>query len=439
MHGVKRVVIFCLMTAVVPTVLIIVPLYLRHTVFAPVVYPVAESDVLSIEEGVSGIFCESLNLKMNSSFNAFQLGGTPRISTKRKHIRLKKSMTLPDDTLEYWGFYLLKGAKVKLKVCSRYDGSRILVVRGGKNLNTCALMEHNYKKYGAKMDAEHSRVKVTYEKPAEVLGMVDAEVERDVGKEDLSEDDDTIRKRLQLNRLNMNQSEDSTTPKVEVENTNNTKIRHRKRHARKWLHKLQSLKKELGGEASNVDIRRKRSISPLDAHIKHGGNALNFSLIALQSDSVSSFESDLLTCYDGKILLTRGFLPSESCNSVNYLEKSNHMVTEHTVASNGYYYYIFYSDNDLVKNDIHAVFDIYKPTYRFSEKSSKECMNQTECEFPINIFSDETVIVEVPTRDGIEHEEDDITLLTSTCNPRMGVYMIFPILVLLLILLCAFL
>nr|CAH7734693.1 unnamed protein product [Callosobruchus chinensis] len=116
MHGVKRVVIFCLMTAVLPTMLIIIPLYLRHTVFAPVVYPVAESDVLSIEEGVSGIFCDSLNLRMNSSFNAFQLGGTPRISSKRKHIRLKKSMTLPDDTLEYWGFYLLKGAKVKLKV-----------------------------------------------------------------------------------------------------------------------------------------------------------------------------------------------------------------------------------------------------------------------------------------------------------------------------------
>nr|CAI5857744.1 unnamed protein product [Callosobruchus analis] len=240
--------------------------------------PVAESDVLSIEEGVSGIFCDSLNLRMNSSFNAFQLGGTPRLSSKRKHIRLKKSMTLPDDTLE-----------------------------------------------------------------------------------------------------------------------------HRKRHAKKWLHKVQNLRKVLEGEDSNADMnhRQKKSISPLDAHIKHGGNALNFSLIALQSDSVSSFESDLLTCYDGKILLTR--------------------------------------DNDLVKNDIHAVFDIYKPTYRFAEKSSKECMNQTECEFPISMFSDETVIVEVPTRDGIEHEDDDITLLISTCKPRMGVYMIFPILVLLLILLCAFL
>lgn len=53
-------------------------------------------------------------------------------------------------------------------------------------------------------------------------------------------------------------------------------------------------------------------------------------------------------------------------------------------------------------------------------------------------FSDEVVIVEVPTRDGIEHEDDDITILVSQCVPRMAVYMIFPIAVLFFILSCAF-
>ncbi|KAJ8935077.1 hypothetical protein NQ314_013022 [Rhamnusium bicolor] len=195
MHGVKRVMVFCLMTAVLPTILIITPLYLRHSVFADITYPVAESDVVAIQEGVSSVFCESLSLKMNSSFNAFQLIGTPQISHKRKHIRLKKSMTLPDDTLEYWGFYLLKGALVKLKVCSRYPGSRILVVRGEKNLKTCGLLDHNLKKYGAKLDAEHSRVKVTYEKPAEVLGLVDKHSIDFNAAEDLTEDEDEIRKK----------------------------------------------------------------------------------------------------------------------------------------------------------------------------------------------------------------------------------------------------
>lgn len=53
-------------------------------------------------------------------------------------------------------------------------------------------------------------------------------------------------------------------------------------------------------------------------------------------------------------------------------------------------------------------------------------------------FSDEIVIVEVPTRDGIEHEDDDITFLYSKCVPRTAVYAVFPILVLVFILGCAF-
>jgi hypothetical protein len=57
---------------------------------------------------------------MNDTFHAFQVSRRPEKTSYRKHIRLKKSMTLPDDTLEYWGFYLLKGATVALTVCSRY-------------------------------------------------------------------------------------------------------------------------------------------------------------------------------------------------------------------------------------------------------------------------------------------------------------------------------
>ncbi|KAJ8916248.1 hypothetical protein NQ315_016388 [Exocentrus adspersus] len=428
MHGVKRVVVFCLMTAILPTILIIIPLYLRHSVFADVTYPVAESDVLAIQEGVSTVFCEALSLKMNTSFNAFQLTGTPQLSQKRRHIRLKKSMSLPDDTLEYWGFYLLKGALVKLKVCSRHKGSRILVVRGEKNLKTCGLLEHNLKKFGAKMDVEHSRVK-TYETPAEELGLVDRQsIDYNSAAEDFSEDEDEVKKRLELGKMR-----NSKVP-IPSESLVFERVRHPKTHSGKRQEKVEKLRKLLEGGG-----REKRSMAPLDAHIKHGGNAFNVS-IPDESNSVSSFETDLLTCYDGRILLTRGFSPSNSCNNVNYLEKSNHMVTEHLVASDGYYYYIFYSDNDFVRNDIHAIFDIYKPTYRFGNYSSaSECLNQTECRFPIRFLSDITVIVEVPTRDGIEHEEDDITWLTSTCHPRMGVYVIFPILVLLLILACAFL
>lgn len=161
MHGVKRVITFCILTAVLPASLIILPLYLRHTVFADVVYPIAESDIIEIRDGISSVFCQRHSLQMNSSFNAFQLNQKPEISQIRKHIRLKKSMVLPDDTLEYWGFYLLKGATVALKVCSRYDGSRILVVKGERNLRTCGLLEHNKNKFGPHFNSEHGQVLVS--------------------------------------------------------------------------------------------------------------------------------------------------------------------------------------------------------------------------------------------------------------------------------------
>lgn len=66
------------------------------------------------------VLFQGQTLKMNSSFSAFQIKGSPEPQTDiRKHIRLKKSMSLPDDTLEYWGFYLPNGSTVSLSVCSR--------------------------------------------------------------------------------------------------------------------------------------------------------------------------------------------------------------------------------------------------------------------------------------------------------------------------------
>lgn len=65
---------------------------------------------------------------MNTSFSAYQVDSKPEISNTRKHIRLKKSMRLPDDTMEYWGFFLPKGSTVRLSVCSRYAQSLRMVI-----------------------------------------------------------------------------------------------------------------------------------------------------------------------------------------------------------------------------------------------------------------------------------------------------------------------
>ncbi|XP_075151378.1 uncharacterized protein LOC142225488 isoform X2 [Haematobia irritans] len=498
MHGVKRVLIFCLLIVILPATLIIIPLYLRRTVFADVVYPVAESDIIEIRDGISSIFCQQHSLKMSSHFNAFQLRSKPEISSNHKHIRLKKSMTLPDDTFEYWGFYLLKGARVLLKFCSRYEGARMLVVKGARELDTCGLLDHNKNKLGPNYTQGHEQVRVYFEDiteipdnpPSNMSGIPKSlpplepvpenlmELENK-GGEDLSDDyeyDDDLetlsvvvpttteapqstskapRKKLKKGSPNSlkyrEHNENSLKSKEEDLKNEDTSMMHeganvRHRRSHNAIHKEHEKRHQLANEKRKEQVynllyknRRKRD-HIYDRKYTHGGNAMNFTETD-ESNSISSFETGLLECFKTNKLSFGDFPPIAECTNPHFLENGSHrMLSIHEIDSDGYYYYIFYSDNDLVRNDIHAIFDIYKPTFQYSNLSdSQGCVNATNCTFPIGFLSDEIVVVEVPTRDGIEHEEDDITYLISTCHPRTEIYAIFPILVLVLILSCSFL
>ncbi|TDG40349.1 hypothetical protein AWZ03_013227 [Drosophila navojoa] len=453
MHGVKRVLVFCIMIVILPAILIIMPLYMRKTIFADVIYPVAESDIIEIRDGISSIFCSKHTLRMNSHFNAFQLRNKPEISTNRKHIRLKKSMTLPDDTLEYWGFFLLKGARVSLKFCSRYNGSRLLVIKGKRELKLCGLTDHNKNKLGANYAQGHEQVKVFFEDVVEITEEklpVDGLLEHENhGGEDLSDDRlpanvslkptpvPTPAKRLQKKLKKgtthpLPKSMESLDPTVHNESSNASSYRTRRQTAH------ERGKRQLYEQLYKRKERQKRE-NVYDRKYSHGGNAVNFTETD-ESNSISSFETGLFECFNGAILLAEGFPPKPACMNAHFLEKGKHDTVKHNITEDGYYYYIFYSDNDLVRNDIHAIFDIYKPTFQYSNLSeSRGCLNSTDCSFNIGFLSDEIVVVEVPTRDGIEHEDDDITNLISTCHPRSEIYALFPITVLVLILCCSFL
>ncbi|KAM7351228.1 uncharacterized protein ACRADG_004168 isoform 2-T2 [Cochliomyia hominivorax] len=503
MHGVKRVLIFCILIVILPTTLIVIPLYLRRTVFADVVYPVAESDIIEIRDGISSIFCQQHSLKMSSNFNAFQLASRPEISTNHKHIRLKKSMTLPDDTFEYWGFYLLKGARVLLKFCSRYEGARMLVVKGARELDTCGLLDHNKKKFGPNWNQGHEQVKVFFEeievikeniRSDELLNRTDVQNVTDnsehlmemenKGGEDLTDDDDydydgdskeikntttsttttttteaptTLKpRRKKLKKGTPNplkyRENNANTLKTSAEDINLVKQttsqeelnipRRRRNSQHKAFMERHARDHELRKQKVYDQLykhRRKRD-HVYDRKYTHGGNAMNFTQTD-ESNSISSFENGLLECFKTNKLSFGDFPPMAGCINPHFLENGSHrMLSIHEIDADGYYYYIFYSDNDMVRNDIHAIFDIYKPTFEYANLTNQQaCVNATNCTFSIGFMSDEIVVVEVPTRDGIEHEDDDITYLISTCHPRTEIYAIFPVLVLILILSCSFL
>ncbi|XP_008547803.1 uncharacterized protein LOC103571422 [Microplitis demolitor] len=476
MHGAKRVIIFCLLTTALPIFFLIMPLYLRHKLYADVVYAVTESDVLEISDGVSTVFCSAHTLEMNGTFNAFQMGHRPEITSYRKHIRLKKSMILPDDTLEYWGFYLLRGASVGLSVCSRFPGASILVVKGERTLRTCGMLDHNINKArtnGIFLPQAHDQVKITFESNAReveseestlsALSSTPSPLPGTVNTNSLPNLKNKHIQHLMEPRQELNMTRKSLknhrTKKLknhlrQKNNKTDKKFDENKQNDNKKLKLLRDLNSPGINAASEEDDvglkvinshyhqRVKRNQGPvkppalLDQGIQHGGNALRN--ITDDDSSVSSFEEGLLNCYGGQVLIQQEFEPSELCINVSYLETGKYMQSKHTVMEDGYYYYIFYSDNDLVYNDIHAVFNIYKPTFQY-ESVTNSCVNKTACTFPLSVLSGDRVIVEVPTKDGIDHEEDDISFLISVCHPRMGTYIIFPIAVLFLILACAFL
>ncbi|XP_029035083.1 uncharacterized protein LOC114872238 [Osmia bicornis bicornis] len=493
MRGIKRILVFCTLTTIVPILFLITPLYLRHNFYGNVAYAVTDSDILEITDGISTVFCSEHVLQMNRTFNAFQMAHKPEITSYKKHIRLKKSMTLPDDTLEYWGFYLLEGSSVALSVCSRFEGASILVVKGERNLRTCGMLEHNNEEIVENIFLPEAKqqVKVTFKSDTiesisnNSIVQVDhndtlnnttnkffrnitskleenhtdknaTNVHSPINSNTLSNEDnfeEELRKLVWDTKMYMQQHMKS--PKEPIVH-NARKLR----HAKKKQYKKQIKEKEKnmleerrrtrrdienGSNIKEKEIFKKRTkrnqdlVKPflLDQGVKHGGNAVKNLTNGDDDSSVSSFENELFKCYGGSILMSQEFPPSEQCTNVTYLLNGKHMQATHNVIENGYYYYIFYSDNDIVSNDIYALFDIYKPIFHY-ENITKSCINQTKCSFSINLLSSDRVIVEIPTKDGLEYEIDDISLLLSVCHPRMEVYVIFPIAVLFFILACAF-
>lgn len=402
MNGVKRVFAFCCLTAVLPAFLIICPLYLKHRVFKDHIYHVTESDILEIREGISTVFCQEHRLTMDTNFNAFQLDDMPRRAPKMKKIVLRKTMILPDDTLEYWGFFLLKGATVKLKVCSKHEGSRVLIVKGEKNLRTCGLLDHNQRKNGANFNAEASLVRVTYEHREEIPELnannprlelkkdnivSDSESSHNHGGEDLSEA--TEKKPKRTYPIYYGQIGDE--PAKQAQRTEMSQRRRRSHnHELHMDHKMRHL------PLHQNNVRDKRD-TIFDGRISHGGNnqeavnkgrIMNAEGVFVESESSqSSFEDELLDCYDGDIIANFRFNASKNCAHSSTFNHTDYTQATHEIVSDGYYYYIFYSDNDLDQNEINAVFQIQKPTYLYSNISdSKQCSNSTHCSFPIRMW-----------------------------------------------------
>ncbi|XP_046387843.1 uncharacterized protein LOC124157289 isoform X2 [Ischnura elegans] len=129
----------CLLSILLPALLLTLPLYVRYRVYGRgEAFPLAASDMRLIDSHISTTWCQRQVVEANASFNAFLMPDTPQVEEEPQRMTMHRSIYLGDDMKEYWGFYLLKGSTVSLSACARWPGASLIVIKGHRHLRECA-------------------------------------------------------------------------------------------------------------------------------------------------------------------------------------------------------------------------------------------------------------------------------------------------------------
>ncbi|XP_028165162.1 uncharacterized protein LOC114356270 [Ostrinia furnacalis] len=108
------------------------------------------------------------------------------------------------------------------------------------------------------------------------------------------------------------------------------------------------------------------------------------------------------------------------------------------VPSNGYYFFVFNSENEVQTNFIKARFDLQKTRYDVAKTKLRECMNSTnKCDLSLDLFSSQKVVLEVPLRNNDSLWNEQFVII-SECEPRKSLYLACVIAVPILIMMFAF-
>ncbi|CAG9135808.1 unnamed protein product [Plutella xylostella] len=110
----------------------------RYRVFSSQMYPMGMTDMRLIDGKVSTTWCQRQVVKSNTTFNAFVVPSSPELSSALVNVSMTRHMELQADMKEYWGFYLLHGSTVTVSACVSWPGASLIMIRGYKHLQECA-------------------------------------------------------------------------------------------------------------------------------------------------------------------------------------------------------------------------------------------------------------------------------------------------------------
>ncbi|XP_028039330.1 uncharacterized protein LOC114249824 [Bombyx mandarina] len=123
---------------ILPSMFIMIPLYLRYRVYSGQIYPMSMTDMRLIDSKISPTWCQRQVVRSNATFNAFVVPGPPEMAEELVPVSMTRELELEDDMKEYWGFYLLKGSSVTVSACVSWPGASLIMIKGYKHLQECA-------------------------------------------------------------------------------------------------------------------------------------------------------------------------------------------------------------------------------------------------------------------------------------------------------------
>ncbi|GBM17337.1 hypothetical protein AVEN_13224-2 [Araneus ventricosus] len=132
-----------LVSIILAVIFFAVPLVVKYHVYKPQKKIVVAGDVITVEGGLSSIWCQGVEFSANSKFRSFLYDTEPAVD-ESEVVRTVSTyhITLPNKAQEYWGFRLLQGSSVNITSCARLIRADVTVVKGIGGLKKC-LREHS--------------------------------------------------------------------------------------------------------------------------------------------------------------------------------------------------------------------------------------------------------------------------------------------------------
>ncbi|XP_045126847.1 uncharacterized protein LOC123513639 isoform X3 [Portunus trituberculatus] len=482
-----RVISFFLVVFVLPTVLISLPLYARYHLYHTRHLPITETDTRALNDAVSPFWCQGQRVSSNGTLDAYLVSGTPTVKKEKRHVKLKRKLLLQHDDIEYWGVYLLEGSTFTVSSTARWPGGVLLVAKGEDNLRKCFYREdhleaelngvppktvyrspvdvddlpgvvmveeeHHPADHGGEVfddegedvpvdnlgvkphrDREHKEVQdeVKEEEEEEVeVEEEEVEVKKEEEEEEEENDDEVVlvvprRKGPRLPKRRNGKAKKAKKAKKNKANKNDT-LHGRSRRSAPQPPSPPPVLPEVAPSSPAPPVL---SDSKLDM-LHHFNDTL---AVTTGNSSFSSSEEFLEQCRDS--ILVVELQPSLDwewrLNTDNIASTNSWHIP---VDSSDYYYFIFTSDNSIELNHLGFVLDMHRTTYDVADPL-QTCRNASECIFPLAFTQTQSVVVEVPGQE--ELDELHSFEVTTACQPRVPVYMVFILLVPFIILLFAF-